>query len=280
MKIQGTCLFCNLQTELVKRKETLLVKGFFCSKECYKNYVKEKTKRKCLSCNLYFYGKRQKFCSDKCQWNFHHKEIICKFCSISFIVKKSKGENCQFCSRSCQLKFSNSTTKFICTKCGKEFFRKKWERKRTKNPICSIKCYKKSLKKELVCICGKSFEAYPSRIKYYSELFCSCDCRIKNQGTLNPKPNLDPEYEKFSRSLRSKAKYLIWKKNCLERDNFSCNKCGRKSQLTVHHLQTVWSFVERHGMNIEEIETDPLFYNIENGITLCRACHMSNHKKG
>lgn len=51
----------------------------------------------------------------------------------------------------------------------------------------------------------------------------------------------------------------LWKLICLKRDNFTCQYCGNKKDLQVHHI------ISRSNMNTK--------FDIENGITLCKKCH-------
>lgn len=51
----------------------------------------------------------------------------------------------------------------------------------------------------------------------------------------------------------------LWKFACMARDNFTCQYCGSKEDLQVHHI------VSRKHMNTK--------FDLENGITLCKKCH-------
>jgi len=68
------------------------------------------------------------------------------------------------------------------------------------------------------------------------------------------------------RRIRMKAQYHSWRKAVLQRDKYTCQKCGtrdRRKIITAHHKTPLWKLV-RKGL--------PLF-DVENGITLCRKCH-------
>ncbi|WP_420609997.1 HNH endonuclease [Candidatus Poriferisodalis sp.] len=47
----------------------------------------------------------------------------------------------------------------------------------------------------------------------------------------------------------------------LSRDGFRCAKCGRAGKLEAHHIEPVHIAPE-------------LAYDVGNGLTLCRACHI------
>lgn len=71
---------------------------------------------------------------------------------------------------------------------------------------------------------------------------------------------------------RSCLEYKIWNREVLEKDNYTCQKCGarcgngKKIILHAHHIQNFSQFPElRHIIN--------------NGITLCDDCHYEFHSK-
>lgn len=64
---------------------------------------------------------------------------------------------------------------------------------------------------------------------------------------------------------RRSSKYKKWKKEVLERDNYTCKNCGIKTNLVVHHI-------EHFAENKEKR------FDVENGQTLCNKCHKEVHK--
>src|SRR5215211_3929971 len=65
--------------------------------------------------------------------------------------------------------------------------------------------------------------------------------------------------------------YLAWRRAVLERDGYVCQQCGRQCKkyergLAAHHIKPYAEFPE-------------LRYEIANGLTLCRQCHMQLHGK-
>lgn len=88
---------------------------------------------------------------------------------------------------------------------------------------------------------------------------------------LKPKPNKSPEEYKTIRSIRNCSELYHWKKNCLKRDNNTCQVCGKKERLHVHHIL--------------DFLTNPKHrFDIKNGITLCggnyrskESCHYKAH---
>lgn len=65
--------------------------------------------------------------------------------------------------------------------------------------------------------------------------------------------------------------YQAWRNSVLERDKYTCQSCRKvckKSEkgLAAHHIKEYSKFVE-------------LRFDINNGLTLCRVCHMNLHSR-
>lgn len=74
------------------------------------------------------------------------------------------------------------------------------------------------------------------------------------------------EYSQEEREkLRNTPEYKIWAKAVKVRDNFTCQKCNtRGGILHSHHIKRFSQYPE-------------LRYEISNGITLCKECHIKEH---
>ena len=68
------------------------------------------------------------------------------------------------------------------------------------------------------------------------------------------------------RLMRNNDFYSNWRKIVFERDKYTCQICKNKGYLHAHHII---------GVN----ENLDLIYNVDNGITLCKRCHIEFHKK-
>lgn len=127
--------------------------------------------------------------------------------------------------------------------------------------------------------CDKSFWAIPANIKKGHNKFCSVACyqawqrgKSKISGfKLKPlvgeeNPNWRGGITDESISIRNSNEYKEWRVAVFERDNYTCQHCGRKCgngydvYLEAHHLK---SFSEYRDLR----------FDVNNGLTLCKECH-------
>jgi hypothetical protein len=86
---------------------------------------------------------------------------------------------------------------------------------------------------------------------------------VSGKNNWNWKGGITPENEQIRKSVELKE----WKRACLRRDSFTCQRCGRYGgNLEVHHINNFAEFSE-------------LRTALDNGITLCKNCHLDFHKK-
>ena len=69
-----------------------------------------------------------------------------------------------------------------------------------------------------------------------------------------------------SHRIRESAKYKQWRKDVFIRDGYTCQHCGSVGgTLNAHHIKPFSIFPESR-------------FDVSNGITLCRKCHIKLHK--
>lgn len=69
----------------------------------------------------------------------------------------------------------------------------------------------------------------------------------------------------INRTIRTSDKYKKWRRDIFIRDQFTCQQCGHKFiKIVAHHIKSFSDYPE-------------LRFDINNGQTLCRACHCKVH---
>lgn len=113
----------------------------------------------------------------------------------------------------------------------------------------------------------KKLQFYESIIEYafYGTIPNKLDSEVKAMFILI-KNKIDKNNKSYwNYEARRSNNYKKWKEKVLERDNYTCQKCGSKEDLVAHHIT---HFADNVNLRFEE----------HNGITLCRACHKEVHK--
>ncbi len=155
-----------------------------------------------------------------------------------------------------------------CVSCGCVFTRKtdvtylQWSAAR----FCSHACqrigrivrkasrhhnWKGGERRKCCAMCGASFAVKPYRAD--RARFCSLTCKIVAQ---------DHGVSTHNEKLRHGERYRAWRQAVFVRDDFTCQDCGtRGGVLNADHIHPFALFPE-------------LRFNVENGRTLCRECHL------
>jgi hypothetical protein len=63
---------------------------------------------------------------------------------------------------------------------------------------------------------------------------------------------------------RNSDRYKTWRSEVFNRDSYQCQGCGTKKTIQAHHIKS-WK------------SNKALRYEVSNGITLCRKCHLKAH---
>ena len=109
--------------------------------------------------------------------------------------------------------------------------------------------------------CGKDFPTRGKRRQ--TGKFCTQSCKAKWTFTGEKNVNWKGGIPREKRDQL--PEYRSWREKVYRRDKWQCKICGYTGkQLVAHHIRTYKVFPE-------------LRFNIENGITLCRACHCKLH---
>ncbi len=81
--------------------------------------------------------------------------------------------------------------------------------------------------------------------------------------------------------IRYCLKYRTWRDNIYTRDNFICQKCSKRgNKLHAHHIKYFSAILEENKIGTLEQSYDCAeLWSLNNGITLCKPCHIKIHKK-
>ena len=77
--------------------------------------------------------------------------------------------------------------------------------------------------------------------------------------------------------IRSSVEYKDWRTAVFERDNYTCQECGKHGgRLNVNHI-IHFSFIMKHERikSFEDALKCELLWDINNGETLCESCHKT-----
>lgn len=176
------------------------------------------------------------------------KTKICELCHNNYNKRGIK-----FCSIQCWNKFQKGKEKpklkgvgikplkkFICKKCNRIWYNKRWK----KQKFCTVSCSSK------YNINKKNLHTFDIRKKISATL----------QGI-----NIE-EWKDFSQPeiirLRDSKEYNEWRKSIYKKDNYTCRICKvRGGTLHAHHILKFSKFKDER-------------FDLNNGVTLCINCHM------
>jgi 5-methylcytosine-specific restriction endonuclease McrA/predicted nucleic acid-binding Zn ribbon protein len=81
---------------------------------------------------------------------------------------------------------------------------------------------------------------------------------------------------KLNWQIRESLEYKNWRRKVFERDNWTCQKCGKrgKGDLHVHHIKDFSKILKKyHITTLQEALLCKELWNPDNGKTLCVLCH-------
>ena len=115
------------------------------------------------------------------------------------------------------------------------------------------------------CDCGKELEVTTNHLTTGNTKSCGCLHKEMISGANSPKYNLlltDVDRDK----KRKYYELAVWRSYVFKRDNYNCTICNSDKHINAHHIINFSSDKLKR--------TDP-----DNGITLCKECHINFHKQ-
>ena len=170
-------------------------------------------------------------------------------------------------------------TKIIrqCLTCGKDFHPLRASLTAGNGYYCSIGCasrartqgednfnYAGGNVKRICEVCGCEFfipKAWCNSNTKHAGKYCSWDCMGVARRDKKNYFWKDGGWKKVGRVGQTK-----WARAILKRDNGTCQFCGAIKNLDTHHIDSYLNYPEKR-------------LDIDNGITLCRSCHIWVHTK-
>ncbi len=85
----------------------------------------------------------------------------------------------------------------------------------------------------------------------------------------------------FHNLIRQKPKYNQWRFDCLKRDKFLCVACKSHKDLQVDHIKQFALIISENKIsNVQQADDCDELWNIDNGRTLCKICHLKTPTHG
>lgn len=92
---------------------------------------------------------------------------------------------------------------------------------------------------------------------------------------------------KLSQKIRTSAEYSFWRKQIFERDDYTCQHCGRRNKkgdkviIEADHIYPLYKLIDDFNItNINGAISCQELWDINNGRTLCRECHKKTDSYG
>ena len=183
----------------------------------------------------------------------------CLLCKKIFYCRYGEGlgrwEKKIYCSNDCNWKSKYNGNNINCLSCGKEFY----INAKAPNKYCSKQCANKAMIGKIPINAWKKGDNVSTRTQ-----FKKGEVRISGENNNFWKGGIYPLHLK----LRKTPEYLKWRDSVKERDNYTCQICGKiGGYLHSDHIKPFALY--------PQLRTD-----INNGRTLCVPCHQKTDTYG
>ena len=84
---------------------------------------------------------------------------------------------------------------------------------------------------------------------------------------------------KLAKLIWETFEYQQWRSRVFERDNWTCQTCGRRGYVEAHHIRQLYLILKENIIKTMEQARDcKELWDINNGVALCRDCHKLTFK--
>lgn len=190
----------------------------------------------------------------------------CKLCNKEISNKKV------YCNVTCMtIDYNKNKVIIKCIVCGKEKLRSKSQ---SNYKFCSHKCY---IEKQI----GSKRPSQSNFMKGNKLNFgrkLAFSHRLKISGDKSPRWR--GGVTQIKSKLRSLPEYKSWRKSVYSRDKYTCQVCfDNKNRLEAHHIKHVSFIIKEYNIKtVHDVLNCKILFDISNGVTLCKKCHINIHK--
>lgn len=94
---------------------------------------------------------------------------------------------------------------------------------------------------------------------------------LRNEKSPSWKGGITP----LNHKVRTSTKMLHWRSDVFERDNWTCQTCGKRGvYLNAHHKKEFYKIISENNIKtFEEAINCEELWDTNNGVTLCEDCH-------
>jgi len=204
----------------------------------------------------------------------HHEPKNCIYCGTEFIPNRTDALSCGKRDKQHRLNEKPKTLTIKCAQCGELFEKTTSDYNRTEarggKHYCSRVCMGESYKNRVTLTCSECGKTFDRAISLVGENdkhhFCSKECQAKNTDYIL-RGEGHWHYIDGNTCYKRGANWLEQRRAARERDNFTCQHCGKTEAeigkaLDVHHMKPYRLFDDYSTANL-----------LENLISLCPSCH-------
>lgn len=214
---------------------------------------------------------------------FESKEKIikeCDWCGKEFKVNPSRKDSASYCSRDCYNtakmngEFEGEKIEMTCQNCGKKY--KVFPSRSERTKYCSRECQVKAISPDKL---SKEHKQKISESNKGNKRPDLAEWNRKNPKRGKNNPAWKGGKTPITKRVRHSSKYEEWQNKILERDDYTCQDCGkRQGDKHVHHIKSFSKIWDENDIKTfcEALDCKEL-WDIDNGITLCPNCHYKKH---